>query len=328
MKGLMLAAVAVLGVAAPAQAGPGDLFTEKVHDFGTTPKGPVLVHYFRFTNNTKQTLTLGTPRVSCGCTSASLNKNSIAPGETGVVIAHMDTRRIPTPNVTKAVTVYVPFLAPTQEEVALRVQTIARDDLFMSPDTLAFGAVKMGEGGKVSTNVTFTSDPNWKVTEATSNGAFVKAEFKETSRAPGLVTYEVTGILDKACPAGNWVSEITLKTSNKAVEKLRIPVTVNVTPAVAITHDAATFGDLRMGDSAEKAITLKADKPFKILEVKGTDDQLKATVETSAASPEHTIVLAANPKAPGGFTRTVEVVTDSKEQPKVIIPVTAKVVQK
>ena len=74
MKGLLLAAAGVLGTAASAWAGPGDLFTEKTRDFGTTPKGTVLVHYFRFTNNTKDTLTLGTPRVSCGCTSATVSQ--------------------------------------------------------------------------------------------------------------------------------------------------------------------------------------------------------------------------------------------------------------
>src|SRR5438067_13481869 len=108
MTRFVLAVAGVLGGAAVASAGPGDLFTEKVKDFGTTPRGPVLVHYFRFTNTTNQTLTLGQPRVSCGCTSASVSKNSVAPGETAAVIAHMDTRRFQYANVTKAVTVYVP----------------------------------------------------------------------------------------------------------------------------------------------------------------------------------------------------------------------------
>lgn len=328
MKGLLLALATLLGTAASAAAGPGDLFPEKVHDFGITPRGPVLVHYFRFTNTTKDTLTLGNPRVSCGCVSASVSQARVAPGETAAVIAHMDTRRINTPNVTKAVTVYVPFTGPTFEEVSLRVQTVNRDDLMMSPDTLAFGTVKAGEGGKVSTKVTFTSDPDWKVTDAVSSGGFVKAEFKESARAPGMVTYEVTAVLDKACPTGNWISHVDLKTSNKAVEKLRVPVTVVVTPAVTITPDSAAFGNLSMGRPAEKTITVKGVAPFKILEVKGADDQLTVTVGKSGASAEHTIVLAANPKAVGGFTRTVELVTDSKDQPKVVIPVSAQVVRK
>lgn len=328
MKHLVYALAALVGTATSAWAGPGDMFTEKVKDFGTTPRGTVQVHYFRFTNNTNQTLNLGTPRVSCGCTSASVSKTSVAPGETAAVIAYMDTRRIPTPNVTKSVLVYVPFLNPTQEEVTLRVQTVARDDLLMSPDTIAFGSVKAGQGAKMSTKVTFMSDPGWKVTEGASTGGFVKAEFKEESRSGSMVTYEVTALLDKACPIGNWVSDINLTTSNPAVAKLRIPVTVNVVQSVAITPESAVFGNVPMGVEMEKKITLKSGKPFKILEVKGADEQLKVTVEKTGASEVHTLVFAANPKTIGGFTRMVEILTDDKDQPKLIIPVTAKVVER
>jgi hypothetical protein len=329
MTRLVLAAAVVFGTAATSwAAGPGELFAEKANDFGVTPRGTVLVHYFRFTNTSKQTLTVGNPRVSCGCVTASMSKNTIAPGETAAVIAYMDTRRIPQPNVTKTVTVFVPFLAPTQEEVQLKVTTIARDDLLMSPDVLGFGTVKAGEGGKVSTKVTFIGDSNWKITKATSTGGYVKADFKEDSRSAGVVTYEVTATLEKACPAGNWISDINLETSNPAVAKLRVPVTVVVTPAVAVKPEAAAFGELPVGVSTSKKITIEGDKPFKILEVKGVDEQLKVTVDKSAASPVHTIILAANPKSVGGFTRTVEIVTDSKDQPKLVIPVTARVVQK
>ena len=330
MNRLLLTLGALLGTAASAWAGPGpsDLFTDKVADFGVSPKGTVLVHYFRFTNTTTQTLTLGTPRVSCGCTSATVSKNTVAPGETAAVIAYMDTRRIPTPNVTKSVLVYVPFTSPTQEEVTLKVQTIARDDLMMSPDVLGFGSVKAGTGGKMTTKVTFMSDPNWSITEATSTGGYVKAEVKQDSRNGNMVTYEVTATLDKDCPVGAWISDINLKTSNAAVAKLRIPVNVTVTSAVAITPDSAAFGDLSVGVETEKKITLEGTTPFKILEVKGADEQLKVVVDKTDASAVHTIVLAANPKATGGFTRTVEIVTDNKEQPKLIIPVTAKVIGK
>src|SRR5262245_31942058 len=90
MSRLLIAVAAILGTTATAWGGPGDLFTEKVADFGTTPKGTVLVHYFRFTNTTNQTLTVGTPRVSCGCTSAAMSRTTIPPGESAAVIAYMD----------------------------------------------------------------------------------------------------------------------------------------------------------------------------------------------------------------------------------------------
>lgn len=330
MNRLLLACAGVLATVTTAWAGnPSDLFQEKVMDFGTSPKGTVLIHYFRFTNTTNQTLTVGSPRVSCGCTSAQVSKNSIAPGEAAAVIAYMDTRRIPTPNVTKSVLVYVPFIAPTQEEVTLRVQTVARDDLMMSPDTLAFNTVNKGQSAKVTTKVTFMSDPNWQISEATSSGAYVKAAFKEDSRNGGFVTYDVTAILDKDCPVGNWTSDVYLKTSNPAVAKLRIPVTVTVvSPAVAASPEAVSFANVAMGSPTEKKLTLQSGTPFKIIDVKGVDEQLKVVIEKNDSSPIHTLILAANPTSPEGFSRMVEILTDNKEQPKVIVPVTARVSSK
>ena len=323
-------AVAVLGVvvfSGAATAGPADLFPEKVKDFGTAPRGPVLVHYFRFTNTTKDTLTLGQPRVSCGCTSASVSTSTVAPGESAAVIAYMDTRRFQYANVTKAVTVYVPFLGPTREEVSLKVQAICRDDLMMSPDTIAFGTVTKGKGAKASTKVTFTSDAKWEVKESKSSGGYVDVEHKVDSRNGNTVTYEITATLDKDCPAGNWTADIDLVTSNSAVAKLRIPVTVNVTAPVAAMPEAVQLGTVSVGNAKETKVTLQSGTPFKILEVKGADDQLGVKVESQDAKAVHVITLSAKPNLQGGFVRSVEITTDNKEQPKVVIPVAAKVVK-
>lgn len=320
-----VAAAGVLLTVVPAFAGPADLFADKVKDFGTTPRGPVLVHYFRFTNTTGQPLTLGQPRVSCGCVSAAVLKNVVAPGESAAVIAHMDTRRIQNAGVTKSVMVYVPFVAPTHEEVSLRVQTVTRDDLVMTPDTISFGTVKKGAGAVATTKVTFTSDPNWKVTEVASTGGYIKAEAKEEARAGATVTYTITATLDKGCPAGNWTADINLKTSNAAVANLRVPVTVTVAAPVAASPEAVQFGDVPLGNPAEKRVVLKGAAPFKILEVKGGDDQLGVKLDGDEAKAEHVITLSASPKAAGGFVRSVEIVTDNKDQPKLVIPVAAKV---
>jgi len=325
MTRFVLGVAGLLAFGSFAMAGPADMFEEKEKDFGVSPKGTVLIHYFRFTNNTKQTVTLGQPRVSCGCVTPALSKNQLAPGETAAVIAYMDTRRIPQSGVTKMVIVYVPFQSPTFEEVALRVITVTRDDLLMSPDTLAFGSVPKGKSAKVSTKVTFTSDADWEIKKATSTGAYVHPEFKLASRNGTTVTYDVTAKLDKDCPVGNWTSDIYLETSNAAVAKLRVPVTVNVTAPVAVSPPAVAFGSVKMGSGSEQTVTIQSNTPFKILSVKGADDQLTVKVDKDAAQPVHTVVIAANPKATGGFTRTVEIVTDNKEQPKVIVQVTAKV---
>lgn len=328
MTRFALGVVGVLAFNTLSWAGPGDLFTEKEKDFGVSPKGTVLVHYFRFTNTTKNPITLGQPRVSCGCVTPALTTNRVAPGETAAVIAYMDTKRIPNAGITKTVLVYVPFLTPNLEEVALKVTTVTRDDLMMSPDTLAFGSVVKGKGATVGTKVTFTSDPKWTVNKAASNGGFVSVEAKLSERNGSIVTYDVTAKLDKECPVGNWTSDVYLETSNPAVAKLRIPVTVTVTAAVAASPESVSFGDVPMGTAPEQKVTIQSTTPFKILEVKGADAQLTVKADTETAKAVHTVVIAASPTAAGGFARTVEIVTDNKDQPSVIVPVIAKVVGK
>jgi len=302
--------------------GAADLFEEKVKDFGVTPRGPVLTHYFRFTNTTKQTLTLGQPRVSCGCTSAAIFTTQVAPGETTAVAAYMDTRRIPQAGVTKSVIVYVPFLQPNMEEVTLRVQTVTRDDLVMTPDTLNFGAVRKGQGGRTSLKMSLAANPNWEVTEAASTGGYIRAA---VAKAEGG-QYEVTATLDPECPVGNWTAEVWLKTNDPTAPKLRVPVSVNVVAPMAITPSVVQLGEVRLGESAQQRVIVQGTQPFKVLEVKGSDEQLTVKVAEPDLKPVHILTITANPKVLGELKRTVQIVTDSKEQEVVNLGVVGKVI--
>ena len=159
-------------------------------------------------------------------------------------------------------------------------------------------------------------------------GGFIAAEHKLESRIGSTVTYVVTAILDKECPAGNWTADIFLKSSNPAVATLRVPVTVVVSAPVAVSPEAVQFGNVSLGNAMEKRVTLQSGTPFKILEVKGADDQLGVKVESKEAKATHIITLSANPKLLGGFDRSLEITTDNKDQPKVVIPVAAKFIGK
>jgi hypothetical protein len=318
----------LLTAATVAQAGAQEYFSETSKDFGITPRGPVLTHYFPVKNTSNATVTIGQPRVSCGCVSASVVKNQLAPGESTAVVAFMDTRRIPQANVVKQVTVYVPFLSPVLEEVNLTVRSIARDDLVLTPDTLALGTVRKGQGGKATVKVTFYSDPNWRILEATSTGIYIKPTATEVGRQGTQVTYDVVAELDPACPVGNWTADVWLKTTGAGVDKLRIPVTVNVVAPIALNPEAVRFGDVTEGATTTQKVILQGSAPFKVMEVKGTDGQIKATPASKDARPVHILNLEFTPSAAGDLTRMLEVVTDSKEQPSVSIPVSAKVAGK
>ncbi len=318
MHRLLFTAVVVASVAATASAGPQEFFSENVKDFGITPRGPVLIHYFTVKNTSNQAVSIGQPRVSCGCVSASVMKSTLQPGESTAVVAQMDTRRIPQAGALKSVTVYVPFLSPTAEEVHLRVQAIARDDLVMSPDTLAFGNVKKGAGAKTTVKLTFFGDPNWQVSEPTSGGAYIKAAVKPGEKSGSSVTYEVEATLDPECPVGNWTTDVWVKTTATGIEKFRIPVTVTVTAPI-IKPDAVKFGDVKVGQSAEQRLLLQGNAAFKILKVTGADDLVTVSPISDDSRPVHVLKLTLTPKSAGDLNKTIEVETDHKEQPKIKI---------
>lgn len=325
MTRILTATIACGMLATAALAGPPDYFPEKEKDFGVTPRGPMLVHYFFVTNTSQQPVTIGTPRVSCGCTAAKVFKSVLQPGETTAVEASMDTRRIQQSNSVKSVIVYVPFLQPTFQEVQLRVQSVARDDLMMSPYAFDLGKIKTGAGAKASTKVTFYSDSNWKLTEAKSTGGYVKADFKEVSRVGNQVTYEVSATLDPACPAGHWTAEVWVKSSNPAVDKMRIPLTVVVDQPIAINPGEVNLNGLKSGESTEHRIQLKSDKPFKVTGVTGAGADVTVETQEKTATVVQTLKVTVTPDKPGQIERNLKVATDHPDMKLLNIPLKAAV---
>jgi hypothetical protein len=315
--------ICVVGLTAAARGGATE-FSETSKDFGVTPRGPVLRHYFTVKNTSAAPVSLGQPRVSCGCVSAGVLKTQLAPGESTAVVADMDTRRIPVSNVVRQVTVYVPVFGPqSAEEVQLKVSATARDDLVMSPEVLTFGTVRNGQGGKVSTRVTFYSDPNWKITEATSSGAYVKADVKPVQRQGNEVSFEVTATLDPSCPVGDWTADVWLKTSNPAVEKLRVPVRVTVTAPIAVNPETVRFGDVRVGEPAEQKVILQGNAPFSVVEVKGAEGEVAVDQVAEGPRPVHVLKVRLTARSAGPLSKTLEILTDLQEQKKVVVPLVA-----
>jgi len=331
MSRLLLASALVVAAAVPVFAAPptsaADYFSEKEKDFGVTAVGPALVHYFAITNSSKQAVEMGTPRIQCGCVSVTLLKGTLEPGETTYLVATMNTTKIPVHqiNTFKSVAVTVPFSKPNLEEVTVLVKCFARNDMSWNADAVAFGSVTKGKAATASLKVTLFNQPKWEITEVKSNGAFVKAEAKLASRTETATTYDINCTLDTKCPAGNWMSELVVSTNATGIEKMRVPVTVNVVEFIAPKPGTVEFGTLPMGGAKSMDVTLSGKQAFKIVEVKGGDAVVTATPKTTGSLKEHTLKLDVKADTAGDLARQIIIVTDSKEQPEVIVPVSGAV---
>jgi hypothetical protein len=314
--------LAVLVTTGAAFGGAPDYFSEAGKDFGPTPRGPLLTHYFTITNTTSQTVTIGTARQSCGCVTPTVMKNSLKPGESTAVHVVMDTRRIPQSFVQKTVIVYVPFFAPTMEEVQLKVSAIARDDMVLSQETIPFGTVKKGKAATASTKLTVYNQPNIQVSGVDSTGGHVSAKAKVTT-AGNATTIEVAADLDEKCPVGNWTAELFVKTTTPGLEKIRIPISVVVTTPISVTPESVVVADIAPGKATEHRVMLQGTQAFKILQVKGVDDVVSVKAKSDEASPVHILTIAVKPKNIGDLSRILEIETDNKELQWIKVPVSA-----
>lgn len=319
---LLLAAI--VGIASPAWAGLETAFETRTHDFGVTPRGPMLTHYFTIKNNSSESMTISGLRVSCGCVVASTPVATIKAGESSYITIQMDTRRF---TGQKDVTVFVTFSAPRREEVTLLVKANGRDDLSIYPESLAFGNQKKGAAAKASVQVTFRSDPQWKIDEVKCDSEHVKAEAKLIKREGYEVTYEVTATVGPDLPVGRWRSDVWLHTSNAALAKVRVPLSVDVTAAVTASPGIVDLGEVRVGDSVEQNVMIRADKPFKIKSVRGADSLVQVSGIAAEAKSVHIIRLTYKPGTPGEVKQALAIVADSDEEPIVTIPFHARAIK-
>jgi len=295
-------------------------FSERSKDFGTVPFGPVMVHHFKVTNTSNQTVYISGARVSCGCVAASVGVNTLAPGASTYVTANMDTKRFVGP---KQVTVFVSFTRPS-EEVTLTVHANRNDNFSKSGETLSLGHVRKGTEGTGSLQVTMRNDPHFELKGASSGTDFVKADYKLIRRDRAEVVYEVSATLRPGLDTGSWTTDVLFTSSNPSVSAIRIPVVVDVVAPITATPASVQFPAVKIGDTKEMSVVVKGDKPFKILDVKGGDGLITAVADGAESKQAHVVRLVFQPNAAGDMAKSITVVTDSGAEAQVIIPVRGK----
>ena len=190
---------------------------------------------------------------------------------------------------------------------------------------MSFGPVNKGKPATAKMDVTLFNHPSWDISKVTSSGAFVKAEAKATKKTTNAVTYELTCTLDPKCPAGSWMSELTVETNAPGIEKMRVPVTVTVEQKIAVTPGVADLGAVAVGGAKSLDVTLTGKEAFKVLEVKGGDATVSVKATTDGARLQHTLHVALKADAAGAIKKDITITTDNKDQPLVILPVSATV---
>jgi hypothetical protein len=286
------------------------MFESVSRDFGSVPKGPLLVHPFRLTNNTGVPVTISNVRVSCGCVTAWPLQKNLAPGQSTAIIAQMDTGRFQRD---KNVTIYVQFSRPSFEEVRLWVQANSRDDVTVTPDTLAFGQIKKGLSPSARVTISFIGANLWQVRGVTSDSNYVTTSIKPIPGNTSEVNYQLTAKLRPDTPVGKWYTDVWLQTNNPATPRVRVPLTVEIQSALTLSPAAVVLGQVQAGTVTERKIILRGVKPFRIRGVRGVDAEWSVRDSTVASKSVHVLTVTLNARNAGESNKTITIVTDLTE---------------
>jgi hypothetical protein len=318
-----LLSVALLAVATQAQAQTkaDGMFDELSRDFGSVPRGQLLTHYFRIVNNTDKPVQIGSVGVSCNCVSARALQSVLQPGQETAIEAKMDTNRFSN---SRTVTIYVLFAQPRQE-VRLWVQANSREDVTFTPDNLAFGHVKRGVEAESKITISFLGGQT-KIVEVKSDSNYVLPTMKELQRGNGETAYEITAKLRKDTPAGKWFTDVWLKTNNAGMQRLRVPVTVEVEAPLSINPGTVSLGQLKAGKEEERKVMIKGVRPFRIIGISGTDQKVQVRATSSESKSVHVLTVTLNPMEAGTINQRITVQTDLKTNGDITFNASAEVV--
>lgn len=285
-----------------------DLFQKKSHDFGTVARAAQIDYVFEFTNNTKNTIEMSSVRTSCNCTTPTIEKKSIKPGEKGGVRCKFNTRSFLG---SRRATVTVAFSRPYFSEVQLEVKGYVRRDIVVHPPSIDFKNVKEGEGSSQKVAIEYAGDDNWKISEARSSNPDIDVALKETHRGKGTVGYELVATLKKNAKPGYLNNfQLMLKTNDNRLNQFPVSISGKVEEAISVSPTSIDIDDMKKGDSFSKKIIVRASEPFQIVSAKSTDDRVMAEIPEEKSKMHIITVTLKAGDSTGKVNASLDLVTD------------------
>jgi hypothetical protein len=175
----------------------------------------------------------------------------------------MDTNRF---QHEKSSNVTVTFDQPMYATVVIPVKVYIRTDVALTPGSVNFGAVDLGQAQERKVELLYTGDEGWKITSVVANDPHIKAQVKETSRGNGQVGYDLIVALSPKTPAGI-VREQLMMVTNDQAGQIPVLVQARVEADVTVTPSVVQLGSVAPGSETVKTVLLRGHNAFVIEKV-------------------------------------------------------------
>jgi hypothetical protein len=303
------------------------LFTEKAHDFGPVPRGGKFRHEFLLANRLNEPLSILNIRASCGCTTGRASTSQLAPGQSAIVEAEIDTRNFVG---VKATVLFVTLVnAGGQEaEVRLGISANILSDVVLNPGVVDFGAVTRGQSPVQSLTIDRVGASHWKVERMVSSSRVLSGQLVETARSDAAVQYTLTVSIKPEAPAGVLRDEIRLLTNDAETASIAIPVTATIRGDLVATPSVLALGKVASAGGAQGRFLVRASKPFTIVAVEGGGDGFNVAPADPVKAVAHILNVAYRPeegRSRGDLRHVFRVLTDLPGEPTLELTATCHV---
>lgn len=307
------------------------LFAEQAHDFGPVPRGGKFRHDFLLSNRLAEPITILNVRASCGCTTGRAGASQVAPGQSTVIEAEMDTRNFVG---AKATVLYVTLVNARGQESEARLGVSANilSDIVLNPGTIDFGTLTRGQAPELSLTIDRIGAPNWKVERMVTGSRVLGGQLVETSRTEGSVQYTLRVSIKPDAPAGLVRDEIRLLTNDPETASIPVPVSALIRGDLSASPSVLALGRVASAGGAQGRFLVRASRPFAIVAIEGNGDGFSVAPADANAnankSTTHLLTLAYRPeegRTRGDLRHVFRVVTDLPGEPPLDLVATGHV---
>lgn len=264
----------------------------RIHDFGTVARAANTEHRFYIKNVLDQEMHIRSVRASCGCTTPIIETKTIAPGETGSILARFNTGTF---TGQKKATLTVSIDRPYYTELQLNVGGYIRSDIVLSPGEIQFGQLSEGDGKSIQLFLDYAGRNDWKLEQITSPHPFVAAKFEEVSRSAGRIRYSIQADLTADAPIGFLQNQLVLHTNDRRMTSVPLRFNADIKPSIELSPQKITLGDIKPGASSRQRLVVKGQRPFRILDI--TSDAAQIDFEpTSELKKAHLVNIVITPQ--------------------------------
>lgn len=299
---------------------------ERAHDFGAVARAAKTEHRFAIHNPFDQPMHLRSISASCGCTTPIIESEWIKPGETGTVMARFNTGTF---NGDRKASLNLSIDQPRNMQVQLNVKGYIRTDIVINPGELNFGAVPEGESKQIDAILEYAGRNDWKITGITSNDEFIDAQFEETSRKPGRITYKLTAKLAPGASSGTQASQLVLHTNDARLKSVPLVCSAQIQAPLTVSPDNVALGEMKRGLPIQQRLLVKGTKPFQIVDVTAPNMEVRfePTIESKQIQFLNLTLLPDESLPNGDFRTSLTIKTDLEGDREVKIELSYKLAE-